>query len=85
MCSGDAGQSESVMTACGASRLPTVCNQVSFCMLAFSLCKAAIFTLSLNTDWHAAAVAMADLEALSALSAALATTSAAAALISLLE
>jgi len=53
-------------------------------MLAFSLCKAAIFTLSLNINLQAAAAAMADLEALSALSAALAT-SIAAALISLLE
>jgi len=79
MRSGDAGLLEALGAICGASN-PTlaVCALKTFCALLAFLCIAVNLIVSAMIVWHAAAAAMADLEASSALLAAWATKLAAA-------
>jgi len=59
-----------LIAVCGASYPMAVCSPNVFCVLAVYLCIAVSFIVSAITDLHATAASMADLEALSALSAA---------------
>jgi len=71
--SGDAGQLAVLIAVFGASFPIAVCAPNVFRVLVVSLCIAVSFIVSAITNLHATAAAMADLEALSALSAAWAT------------